>query len=130
MPLRILAYVILALSMPASASASSAWEEYNAILAKQCPSHHADAIVGGQYLDLLDAYDSTLSRAVKKKVKIRADISKKCSAEVAGFSCELGRSIEAYRQLGLLHNFATWSCHHIRCTGDYGICSQFPNEKP
>jgi len=92
MSLRTLASAILVLSMPASASASSAWEEYNAILGKQCPSHHADAIVGGQYLDLLDAYDSTLSRAIKKNVHVRADISKKCSAEVAGFSCELGRS--------------------------------------
>jgi len=129
MSLRQTLSIIAALLISAPASATSAWGDYDALLSRQCPSRHADLIVDGQYLDFLNSFEYTLPPAMQLNAKVRADIQHKCGGEQQGFSCEMARSLEAYRTLKLMHRFVAYTCHSVRCE-EAGICSQFPKASP
>jgi len=129
MTLRPILCIALALSTPTLARASSAWEQYDALLARQCPSRHVDLLVDGQYPDFLASFEHGLSPALRHKVAIYPNTLHRCAGEQFGFSCETARSLEAYRRLNLMHRFVAYSCRNVRCE-DMGICSQFPKAAP
>jgi len=136
MSLRLIICIILAFAAPTLADASSpwvssAWKEYNVLLAKQCPSRHVDLIVAGQYDNFLESFERGLSPAVQHKVAGIADtyMQRKCSGVQYGSSCNMATSLEAFRKLNLMHRFVAYSCHTVRCE-DAGICSQFPRATP
>jgi len=129
MSLRQTLCIIAALLISAPACATSAWDDYDALLSRQCPGRHADIIVDGQYLELLDSFEHTLPPTMRPNEKSRADIQRKCGGKQEGFSCEMAGSLEAYRTLKLMHRFVAYTCHSVRCE-EAGICSQFPKVSP
>ena len=111
-----------AIFLPAAAGAAGdGWTAWKVDLGKQCPSHHVDWIAGGVYPDLLEKFERTLKPAVRQRVTKVADLQKKCAKEEMGFDCEMGESLRAYQQLGVMRSFAAFGCHEFTCT-EPSIC--------
>jgi hypothetical protein len=62
-----------------------------------------------------------LSPRQQAKVERTANYSQKCAHETIGFWCEWGVSLDAIEKLGLMPDFAAWSCRDIKCE-EYGLC--------
>jgi len=90
-----------------------------------CPSHHVEWIPGGSYDDVIALYDAKLSQRLQREAHRIADYSRRCSHETAGLSCEWAAYIDAYWKMGRLHDFAVWTCHHVKCE-EAAIC-QLPS---
>jgi hypothetical protein len=80
-----------------------------------CPSHHVEWIADGSYDDVIAAYDDRLTPRLQREARRIADYSHRCSHETVGFSCEWAAYIDAYWKLGLLSDFAVWTCRHVKC---------------
>jgi hypothetical protein len=111
----------------AAAKESTIWDAYYARLEHRCPERNVGT-VPDVYLQIIDAFEETLTPSARKAVRARADIGHYCADEQMGFYCEMARSLVAYRQLGLLDRFVSFNCHHIRCE-EGALCSELPSSR-
>ena len=116
---------MFAWSGQASAENPSAWDAWERSLNAQCPSHHVNWICDGCYLDLIDGFEARFSSKTRERARRIADYKTHCADEIMGFSCEMERSLIAYRQLGLLRSFTKFGCKHVKCE-EPALCSKFP----
>jgi hypothetical protein len=120
-------FVVLTLSLLAQFAAAkelTTWDMYNARLAQRCPERNV-GLVPDVYLAIIEAFEKTLTPSAVNAARARADIGHQCADEWMGFYCEMAMSLEAYRQLGLLDRFVSFSCHYIRCE-EGAECSELP----
>ena len=96
-------------------------EVWQSELKRLCPSHHVDWIPGGSYDDVIASYDAKLSPRLQREARRVADYSHRCSHETAGLSCEWAAYIDAFWKLGLLPDFAVWTCRYVKCD-EAAIC--------
>jgi len=104
------------------AASQQAWESQ---MRRLCPNHHVDWIPDGSYDDVIAAYDAKLSPQLQREARRIADYAHRCSHKTAGLSCEWAAYIDAYWKLGRLHDFAVWTCRHVKCE-EAAIC-QLPS---
>jgi hypothetical protein len=126
--LRIATCIVLALALPSLARATPAWDNYNALLARQCPDRNVNFIPEDYLLALLNGFESTLSPSTRHAVRSHADIRHQCATEKMGFGCEMSRSLEAYRDMNLTHRFVAFACRNVRCE-ESAACSQLPKAR-
>ena len=108
-----------------SARAADAWGEWHELWRNECPSHHVESMCGDCYLNVIEAFEGTLSKKLAARVVEIADSHRRCATEEAGFSCEFSRSLIAYRDLGLMRRFAHFSCEAVKCE-EVAVCSRMP----
>jgi hypothetical protein len=125
---RIAICIGLFLALTPLARATPAWDNYNALLARQCPDRNVHFIPEDYYLALLNGFERTLSPSIRHAVRSHADIRHQCANEKMGFGCEMSRSLEAYRVMKLTHRFVAFACHSIRCE-EGATCSQLPKAR-
>lgn len=104
---------------PTKASMDRAWNAWERGLRHQCPSRHVPWVGDGGYDELLDEFDTSLSRSDFKKLEAEEDFSP--CREVNGFSCEMMVALDAYQRLGLMKRFVDFGCRHVRCE-DIAVC--------
>jgi hypothetical protein len=122
---RLLPFFLLLAAAPAGARTPNAWDGWRAALARDCPERHVDWACDGCWDELIGAFQATLPRRVAARVDAVADERRVCREERAGFSCEMGAYLKAWRRLGLLGHFTRWGCKTVKCEeGD--LCSRFP----
>ena len=118
-PTALFALAMWLFSSAAIANASqSAWEHE---IRARCPSQHVEWLSDGYTDDVLGSYYKTLSPQLSAKARRIADYSRRCTQETIGFYCLWGVNIDAIGRLGLLPDFAAWSCRNIKCE-EYGLC--------
>jgi hypothetical protein len=122
---RLLALDLLLLAAPAGARAGDAWQAWEKALARECPERHVEWVCDGCWAELIGAFQASLARPVAKRAVALADTRHVCREERAGFSCEMGAYLKAWRRLGLLPRFTRWGCQAIKCE-EGALCSRFP----
>jgi len=120
-------FALFAVLVPSVASAQfaasqQAWERQ---IKRLCPRNHVEWVCFGCYDEIIASYDAKLSPHLQREVRRIADYSHRCSHETAGLSCEWAAYIDAYWKLGRLHDFAAWTCQHVKCE-EMAIC-QLPS---
>jgi hypothetical protein len=125
----ILAILVVFLSSSAAQAQEidwgSVWKQYNAATHRLCPSHNLEDLSDGQYDDVPNGFLQNYPAATQSRISKIVDYPKTCAAETAGFSCEFGAHLNAFQQIGLFHEFVTYSCRHWRC--DYAaMCKSIP----
>jgi hypothetical protein len=110
----------------ANAAEPTGWALWLAGLAKSCPARHVDWVGDGGYDELIGAFAATLPKPVEAKITALADYEHRCASEKAGFSCEMGVHLDAYRRLHLMRAFVLYGCRNVRCE-EAALCSQFPH---
>ena len=105
-------------SVTLASASQSAWEQE---IKTRCPGRHVEWLSDGATDDVLASYYKTLSPKLRDKAARIADYSRRCAHETIGFYCEWGVNIDAIGKLGLLPDFADWSCRNIKCE-EYGLC--------
>ena len=126
------AYLLLGTSIFAvqvSAEDTSPWKRWGDAIAHQCPANHLEWIYGDGYLELPEAFEATLPKSEKARIKSVADLPHRCAFEHMGFACEFAASVEAYAKLGLFLRFVSYGCSHVRCE-EAALCSKFPHTTP
>jgi len=122
------AAVLLVAASPAAALNDGNWKHWRDLAGHQCPSHHVDWVGDGEWLRLTVGFESTLTRAQRHRLgSLVASNSGPCAGEVAGFSCEMAVSLNAYDRLGLMGRFTKYTCKTVKCE-DAAICSRMPPE--
>lgn len=112
---RFLFVLACVLAGPALASQATVWQSWEMQSRLRCPDRHVEWICDGCYDEVLDKFEATLSKAMRQRVSRVAGLPEACKAEVAGFSCEMGASLDAYDKLGLMPRFIEFGCSHVRC---------------
>jgi len=108
-----------------SASTDQAWRDWKRLSDRQCPQRHVDWVCGDCYLNLIEGFHSILGQSQKRNVDRIADIKRQCATEQMGFGCETGRSLVAYKKLGLMPQFVRYGCRTVKC--EYAAsCSRLP----
>jgi hypothetical protein len=105
----------------ASAQFAASQQRWDDEIRRLCPTHHIEWIPGGSYDDVIAPYDANLSLRLQHEARRIADYSHRCSHETAGLSCEWAAYIDAYWKMGRLHDFAVWTCRHVKCE-EAAIC--------
>ena len=105
------------LLVPSLASAQldvpvGAWES---LVGRNCPSHHLEWISDGSYDEILGLYSQRLAPPIRQRVNSIVDYSHRCADETVGFSCEWATHLDAFRRVGLLDDFALWTCRNVTC---------------
>jgi hypothetical protein len=122
---RLLPLLLLLAAAPAGARATDAWEAWEAALARDCPGRHVDWACDGCWDELIGAFEASLVRPAAARAEALADTRRACREERAGFSCEMGAYLRAWRRLGLLERFTRWGCKAVKCE-EQANCSRFP----
>lgn len=112
-----------------AADNSSVWDAWERQSQRMCPSRHVTWVADGGYLDLIEAFEASLSQSTRRHVLAAADYPHKCTAEKLGFGCEMGVALDTYRYLGLFPRFVEYSCRHVRCE-ETSLCSEMPRAPP
>jgi hypothetical protein len=107
----------------ASATDADAWRIWQADLERQCPSNHVDWISDGGYDDFLADFENTLSIRKRRQLYTVADTARLCAKETVGFYCEMGATLNAFNDLGLMKTFVSFDCRHYRCN-DVADCKR------
>lgn len=115
----------LALAFAAAAGPAAAWRLYDAKLASACPAHHVAWLCGDCAIELVEAFGATLPAPLAHRVVAVADTRHACAAEAIGVGCAVGRSLLAYRDLGLLDRFVAYGCRTVRCE-EAALCRRYP----
>ena len=106
-----------------SAIAADEWRLWQRELRLWCPTNHVDWICEDCYIDLIDDFDRTLPKRLRRNVTKIADTSHPCASEVAGFSCEMTAHLIAMNRLGLMTRFARFGCQRYRCS-EGSVCTR------
>ena len=117
--------LLFAATSASVAATPNAWDQYNHMLRESCPNRHVEWVLDGGYDELLAAFEATLTPAERTRIETLADLKRQCASEQIGFSCEMARSLAAYRTLHLLPRFVAYGCNHVNCE-EPASCSQFP----
>ena len=100
------------------------WNVWRMKLKSQCPSQHVNWICDVCYDALLYNFEKTLPDSMRRMADSLADSAsaRRCAKEIAGFSCEMSESLDAYNKLGLMNRFVGFGCRHVRCS-DIALCT-------
>jgi hypothetical protein len=88
---------------------------------------HVDWLYGAAYPYLYDGFEATLAPTKRLKIQRRAATEQNCADETYGHSCELANHLRAYRDLGLMKQFTTYSCRNVKCE-EGALCSRAPGQ--
>ena len=118
------AVLIAAITLSASpVSAMSAWDDWYQISKNECPNHHVEWTCDGCHLNITEAFEGTLTTKEFSRVERIANSDHYCAD--AGLDCGVGRSLIAYRRLGIMRRFAKFSCRVVKCE-EPAFCSRMP----
>jgi hypothetical protein len=113
------------IAIASAADARDTWREWQHLSEVRCPSHHVDWMCGDCQLNVIEAFDATLSDQQRRKVALVADIKTRCAKETMGFGCEFVSSLDAYNKLGLMKRFVQFGCAAVKCE-EAALCSHMP----
>jgi hypothetical protein len=129
------AILILVLSLVFSATPTllkaddaDAWKQWQVLLQRSCPNNHVDWTCDMCWTQLTGAFEDTLSASDQRKISRFRDF-RGCENEKIGLSWEMGASLKAYLQVGLLRRFAAFGCRAVKCE-DFALCTRFPDHAP
>ena len=120
-PIRLASFALPMWLMSSVALADASQFAWEREIAKRCPSHHVEWLSDGYYDEVLGAYYDSLRPQLSAKARRIANYSHRCTRETIGFTCEWSVNIDAIVKLGLLPDFAAWSCRNVKCE-EYGLC--------
>jgi hypothetical protein len=110
------------------ADAPDAWKQWQVLLQRSCPNNHVDWTCDMCWTQLTGAFEDTLGASDQRKISRVRDF-RGCERERFGLSCEMGVSLKAYLQVGLLRRFAAFGCRAVKCE-EPALCSRFPDHAP
>lgn len=115
---------LLGSQIPVFAGNIDSWNVWMRKLKARCASHHVEWISDGDYIELPYNFVKTLPESTRRRVDSIADAvsARRCAKEIAGFSCEMSASLDAYNKLGLMNRFVEFGCRHVRCQ-DIALCT-------
>ena len=111
------------LSLVASAADKYFWTTWEKELRRQCPANHVEWLSDAGRDELVSDFVDTLPVATQKRISSIADVSRRCSEQTAGFSCEVSVHLDAFIQLSLLKRFTALACRHYKCT-ETAVCTK------
>ncbi len=119
LPQLLLAAALLAAT---AAHAQGVTPPYLAELKRQCPAQHLENMTAGDLELLMEGFESRLTPA---QVRQQQDaVGARCARVEAGLSCGNVATLETYRKLGLLKDFARAACASGWTCRAFADCTQ------
>ncbi len=122
----LLSWMLSVMMISSSIAGQDAWRDWQSLLHQACPGHHVDWVCDGCGLQLVEAFEDTLSERVQRQIARIADIDHACAQEQIGFYCDRARHLVAFERLGLMHRFVVFGCKTVKCE-EAAICSRLPD---
>jgi hypothetical protein len=124
----VLTLVFSAIPTLPNADDTDAWKQWQVLLQRSCPNNHVDWTCDMCWTQLTGAFEDTLGASDQRKISRVRDF-RGCENEKIGLSCEMGASLKAYLQVGLLQRLAAFGCRAVKCE-EPALCTRFPDHAP
>jgi hypothetical protein len=101
-------FLAAALAFATAAHAQGVTPPYLAELKKHCPAQRLDNMTAGDLELLMEGFETRLTPAQKRQQQ--GAVGVRCARIEAGLSCANSATLDTYRRLGLLKDFAREAC--------------------
>jgi hypothetical protein len=111
------------MTIPVIAGAADKWTTWERELRRQCPANHVEWLTVAGKEELVIDFVDTLPTATQVRISSIADVSRRCSEQTSGLSCEVYVHLDAFIRLNLLRRFTAFACHRYKCT-EAALCTK------
>jgi hypothetical protein len=122
LPMRLLQLSpVVAIAFATVAHAQGVTPPYLAELKRQCPAQHLENLTAGDLELLMEGFEPRLTPAQLRQQQDAIGV--RCARVEAGLSCGNFATLETYKKLGLLKDFAQAACASGRSCKGFADCT-------